>query len=276
VYRKPNKSGVTQKKRTPMLIVSLTSHPPRINTVHIALHTLLNQTLKPDKIILWLTDNQFSNKENDLPESLLKLCKYGLTIEWCKDDIKSHTKLIPTLKKYPKDIIVVADDDIYYRKNWLELLFYSYILNPDKIHCHKARRISFNHNKILEYTKWKFCSNKCNDSYLNFLMGVGGVLFPPNTLYKDIYNYELSMKLTPKADDIWFWAMAVLQGTKIKVINSENRKTLAVEEAFELNDLWSINSQGYNDVQLNCIFDYYKNLYDAIYNEWSDNYIKRV
>ena len=34
---------------------------------------LLTQSLAPDKIILWLANSQFPNKEKDLPENLLKL-----------------------------------------------------------------------------------------------------------------------------------------------------------------------------------------------------------
>ena len=34
------------------VIISLTSHPGRINTVHLTIESLLNQTLKIDKVIL--------------------------------------------------------------------------------------------------------------------------------------------------------------------------------------------------------------------------------
>lgn len=86
------------------LIISLTSHPKRIKNSHIAIESLLKQTIKADKVILWLGKDKFPNKEQDLPNELLKLREKGLTIEWCKD-IGSYTKLIPALKKYPNSII---------------------------------------------------------------------------------------------------------------------------------------------------------------------------
>jgi hypothetical protein len=43
-----------------------------------------------------------------------------------------------------------------------------------------------------------------------FPTGVGGILYPPKCFYKDITNRELFMKLAPQADDIWLWAMAII------------------------------------------------------------------
>jgi len=79
--------GVSDEIRKPQLIVSLTSYPARINSVHITINTLLQQSLKPNKVILWLASEQFPNKENDLPDNLLRLKDYGLTIEWCDKDL---------------------------------------------------------------------------------------------------------------------------------------------------------------------------------------------
>ena len=61
-----SKIGTSTNKRKPLLIVSLTSFPERINLAHITISTLLNQSLEPDKIILWLAEEQFFQKENDL------------------------------------------------------------------------------------------------------------------------------------------------------------------------------------------------------------------
>ena len=62
---------------------------------------LLQQTLKPDEVILWLSEEQFPNKQ--LPENLTRLQEFGLSIKWCKDDIKSFKKLIKftTLLVFP-------------------------------------------------------------------------------------------------------------------------------------------------------------------------------
>ncbi|MDR1614865.1 MAG: glycosyltransferase, partial [Campylobacteraceae bacterium] len=86
------------------LIVSLTSYPARIKTVHKTIETLLSQSHKADKVILWLTYEEFPNKEKDLPKELINLTKSGLSIFWC-ENLKPYNKLIPTLKEYPNSII---------------------------------------------------------------------------------------------------------------------------------------------------------------------------
>ena len=128
-----NKIGINQtKQREKQIIISLTSFPQRINTVIKTIKTLLNQTMKPDMVILWLAPEQFPNKENDLPKELLDLRDFGLTIDWYKD-IRSYKKIIPTLKKYPDSIIITTDDDIYYAPDTVETLYKSYLEHPKDV-----------------------------------------------------------------------------------------------------------------------------------------------
>ena len=47
--------------------------------------------MKPDKIILWLADTQFSGMDS-LPAELFGLQERGLTIRFCSD-LKSHKKI---------------------------------------------------------------------------------------------------------------------------------------------------------------------------------------
>lgn len=233
-----------------MIIVSLTSFPARIGTVHETIETLINQTYKPDKILLWLGEEQFPNRDKDLPEALLSLTNKGLEICYCKD-IRSYKKLIPTLKKYPNDIIVTVDDDILYNSDWLEKLVSAYHKNPNYIHCHRAHLILFDYKrKILPYNKWKQTISQVKQSYNNFLTGVGGVLYPPNSLHPDIFNEQKFKELAPFADDIWFWAMAVLNGTKINVIKN-NYKSLKYVDGTQECGLFHMNVEGAkNDEQL--------------------------
>jgi glycosyltransferase involved in cell wall biosynthesis len=260
----------------PRLIVSLTSFPKRIPEIFFNLYSLLNQTTKPDILILWLGEEQFPHKENDLPTRVLDLKNYGLTIKWCKD-IKAYTKLIYSIKEYANDIIVTADDDIYYPENWLELLYNSYLREPQYIHCHRAHRITFdNVGNIDYYKKWFWCISGHEASFLNFLTGVGGVLYPPDCLYKDVLNEELFMKLSPMNDDIWFWVMAVMNNTKIRVVDNNITEFILIdpEVEFGMKDgitLYKTNKYA-NDEQLKNVIDFYKdkNFYNIIKEE-SDN-----
>ena len=139
-------------------------------------------------------------------------------IHWIKKTLFSFQKLIPTLKEYPEAIIVTADDDILYSRNWLELLVSAYQESPNCIHCHRAHRIKFKHGKVMSYNDWAKERRNESVAYNNFLTGVGGVLYPPHCLDKDITNDKVFLKLCPKADDIWIWAMALRHHTKIHVL----------------------------------------------------------
>lgn len=79
-----------------------------------------------------------------------------MSIEWCKKDIRSYTKLIPSLEKFPNDVIAVCDDDVFYLKDWLKNLYNAYL----KYDCIVASR-GYDFNNIIS----DFCHNIKNISY---------------------------------------------------------------------------------------------------------------
>ncbi|MEE0024316.1 glycosyltransferase family 2 protein [Methanobrevibacter sp.] len=260
-----NENGVTTNKRDVKLIVSLTSFPERLYDIHFCIYSILNQTIKPDEIVLWLANEQFPNGEKDIPHEVLNLKKFGLKIKWC-EDIKAYKKLIPALKEYPNDLIVTADDDLFYPENWLELLYEEHKQNPDYIICQRSRKISFNNSGSLKsYDEWKLNDGEVKQSFFNFSTNGAGSLFPPHSLYSDVSNKNLFEKLCPNADDVWIWAMAILNRTKIKGVNNNMRELTYVNLARELNilnekTLYSSNFDGGNDLQIKNIIDYYPDI----------------
>lgn len=262
--------GITENKRDIKIIVSLTSFPERMNDIHYTLYSLLNQDFKPDEIILWLSLEEFPNKENDLPENVIKFLENGLQIKWCQN-LYSYKKLIPTLKenKNTNCIIVTADDDIFYEKSWLLKLYQSHLKEPECIICHRAHKIKFENENIAPYKKWRKKIRGGSKLFLNFFTGAGGVLYPINSLYKDVDNIELFMKLAPKADDIWFWAMAVLNKTPICIAKNRVRELTYVNPDRERGltnqlTLFASNKKGGNDIQLANIINHYPQILDII------------
>lgn len=264
-------TGVSHKKRTPKLIVSLTSFPERMYDIHYCLFSLLTQSVKPDKIILWLGQDEFLNKEKDLPKEVLRLKDFGLSIEFTKD-IKSYTKLLPALEKYPNDLIVTADDDIFYPQKWLEKLYGEYLKDNTCVMCHRAHKIKFDVNgQILPYKNWEQEIKDNSASFLNFLTGVGGVLYPPNSFYKDISDEKKFNTLTPNADDIWLWSMLVLNNKKIKSIENPMNKLTYINLQRErglLNEktLSSTNILE-NDIQLKNVMNEYPQILEILQKE---------
>ena len=242
-YKEATSCGVTNKKRTPQVIVSLTSYPARIKTIHYTINTLLQQDFKPDKVVLWLTESQFPNREKDLPTELVRLLDLGLTIEWCQDDLKSYKKLIPALKKYPNDIIITTDDDVYYNPNMLGSLFDAYQKDPTNIYVKRSVKLQLNDDKLENISSRKYLYKHLKyPSYLNQIMGGSGCLYPPNSLHKDITNIENFQKLLPSHDDVYFWSMAVLNKTKIQVIGGFDEDLNFVENTQNVG-LINVNTQ---------------------------------
>ncbi|MDR1323176.1 MAG: glycosyltransferase family 2 protein [Candidatus Margulisbacteria bacterium] len=255
------------RKTVKNLIISLTSYPARVPYVHHTIKTLLNQNLKPSRIILWLKPEDYPRGENQLPKKLLKLKKKGLSIEWTRD-IKSFTKLIPALQKYPDDIIVTVDDDIFYPEDMLERLYQAHLVFPDIIWTSVAPRISCakNGNLLSCDHQWKEASDDNRlPSYNNGVFGVSGVLYPPRVLHKDVCREDLFLKLCPTHDDLWFWAMAVLKGTKIASLGYDyyHLGELYVPNTQETG-LWHTNTTSRSYAQLKNILKYYPQILPKI------------
>lgn len=242
------------------LVVSLTSYPARINYVHETIESIMLQTIEPEKIILVLAEEDFPNKEKDLPKTLLKLLCRGLEIIW-SSDLKSYKKLIPTLQKYPDKVIVTADDDLIYPADWLKKLYKAYLKKPNMVHCHRAHWVTFDKKKeMVNYKNWFWEISDVPPSYNNFLTGGAGTLYPPKCFYKDIEREDIYKELCPTADDIWFWAMCVLNGVKINVIKN-NISILRYVDGTQGNGLFKINIDGeQNDKQLKKVMEYYPEL----------------
>lgn len=252
--------GINPVKRDVPIIVSLTSYEARFKDLEISLYSLLNQSLKPDRIILWLSDEIESL--NDLPYEITKYIKNGLEIRFVKD-IGSYTKAIYAFKEYQEAIIVTADDDIYYPKKWLERLYHSYIAHPKDIQVHRAHRVRLKDRKILPYEKWEKHVQEESARFDNFLTGVGGVLYPPNCFLSEVFRNDIFLKYASTADDIWFWFMALISNRRIRVVQN-HIKTLSCTNLLRQilpnrKTLYSINSTGRNDEQIENLMKFYQN-----------------
>jgi len=206
-----------QKKQ---IIVSLTSFPAALPFAAQAIRSILEGSVLPDKIVLYLTAQQFPSGK--IPSDLQNLFTISSIFEvrFYNQIIRSYTKLIPALKDFPNDIIVTIDDDVLYHKNMLKRLLSRHKKYPNAIIGHRIRRIKLN----ARYRKWKcykrvsLLTRSFKPSYTNLQTGVGGVLYPPHSLSEEMLKPEVFMELAPTVDDIWFWAAAVANGTKIAPI----------------------------------------------------------
>ena len=196
------------------LIVSLTSYPARYPTLAKTLKSLLSQDMAADRIILWIAPDDLAS----LPADVRMLEQHGLRI-MVHEDLRAFTKLVPSLLKFPAATIVTADDDIYYPKNWLRRLVDASRADPEAIVAHRAHLALVNADRSLRpYAEWEMATDAPLAPKRGFIFptGVGGVLYPPGALDPRVTDTATFRKLCPLADDVWFFWMARLNGTKHK------------------------------------------------------------
>lgn len=219
------------------IVVSLTTHGKRIHTVWLAIESIMRQTLKPHKIVLWLVVSEFYRKE--LPASLKILQKRGLTIEYSKENYKAATKLLPSVKKFHNKNIITIDDDRIYHPTLIEELWKQHLIHPNCIVSPHVRKFVFDKSKGgIDYLRQQIVYPKertvCDLSepldihpygqteseygppLFGIFEGFSGVLYPPKCLGTKVLAdaSKIYPLLTPCADDIWYQVHAILNGTK--------------------------------------------------------------
>ncbi|MAO63645.1 MAG: hypothetical protein CL666_01465 [Balneola sp.] len=259
------------------LIVSFTSYPDRFENLPLTLLSLINQTVKPDRIILWIANGD----KNALDKEILQFEEYGVEIQFC-EDLKSYKKIIPTLKLHPDAFIITADDDLYYNKRWVEGLVRDYE-NNETVIAHRAHRISFKQNGELKpYKEWGWQYRESFEpSELNFPTSGAGTLYPPGIFHNDVTDTELFQRLSPTADDVWLYFMVKMNGGKFKVSRFEHKLIEWKQENH--NTLWKENLvNGKNDEQINNLTNFYGSVFRVNKKEdkfsskdyWKSRYIK--
>jgi len=168
------------------VIVSLTSIPSRLSTLHLVIRSLLSQDSRPKKILLWLNNDL----KPSIPKKLSRLESDVFEIRFSSLNC-SHRKLIHTLASYPEEIIVTCDDDLMYRKNWLSKIYAAHQKQPKAIIGNCTVHINHNaDNEPLPFKEWRQKNtNKTNPRAL-VPIGAWGILYPPGSLSETTINSE--------------------------------------------------------------------------------------
>ena len=227
------------------IFVSLTSHPPRFGTLHLTLKSLLTQSIRPKEFILWVAHNDMKL----LPRKVIALQRYGLIIKGC-EDFKSYTKLIPFLRENRDAAVVIADDDIYYWRDWLKELVQAQRPGHAEVICHRMHRIKLSPEGVpLPYMAWEYESVATEPSVLNFPTGVLGVLYPPHIFHPNVLDMQTALDFCPSGDDIWFYWMTRLNNASVRRVEKISslycwRSSQAVALAIKN------TGEGFNDIQI--------------------------
>ena len=104
-----------------------------------------------------------------------------------------------------------------------------------------------------------------NPSALNLPTGCGGVLYPPGSLHPDATDALAFLRLAPTADDLWFWAMAVRQGTPVRFVAASDIQSLDTADELGPHALSRDNNdKDGNNRQFRAILNEYSRLFDGL------------
>ena len=254
--------GTTKVKRAQRIVVSLTTYPKRISTVWLTIETLLRQSVKPDEIILWLAEPQFPEGLSELPSSVLRLQDRGLTIRFC-DDLRSHKKYFYALQEYAEDLVILADDDMFYPRDTIQKLLQMHKRWPEDICCITAQVIEPTFSAVPSV--WR--NPNPNEHTLQHTDRIqaftgSGTLIPPKALPEEAFDKEAIRQLCPYADDLWITFMARRNGTRLSTLKKWRPFPVSIYGTAE-GSLYYINGEGaQNDVQWKNLLEHYGTLPD--------------
>lgn len=244
------------------VVVSLTTYPARVKTVWLTIASLLNQSYKPSKVLLYLSNEQFPDGLKGLPKKLLNLQNRGLEIVMVDGDLKPHKKYYYAFRDYKDKLVITADDDIFYPENHIEKLVTAAKSYPDAVICNRSHQIIFSEKKdgrveFSTYNSWKD-NVTVNPDLVTLPIGCNGVLYRPNQFDDEIFNIENIEKTSLFTDDLWLKAMEIRSG--IKAYNCSEEPLVYFDNIFNVNTgLWHANTgaENRNDIAWQKIINTY-------------------
>lgn len=204
-------------------IISLTTYNKRIKTVYLAIESLLNQSIKPVAVYLWLAKADLV--DGKIPLKLQYLQRRGLKIVFVEENYRSYKKLsyiFDVLDDYPSAThIITADDDIIYPHYWAQYLLERSIFD-NVVSCYRGHDIIYDNGSFLYCESMSKNTSKSVSSYQLLPTGCSGICYPIASLTKEISNYGCSQKFAADADDIWFKGITLSGGYKCGRVTEEN------------------------------------------------------
>lgn len=234
-------------------IVSLTTTPIRIQKIWPTLNSILLQSVKPEKIYLWIPKKykRFPNKTiHTLPAFILN--NPLIHAEFIDTDYGPGTKLLPCLKTaalHDKKIIVIDDDRIYPR-HLIKLFLHYEQLNPSSAIGISGRIVSKDamYNPI-------YCLNKTEITLVDILLGYNAYLIKPIFFSTDVFNYPVNLASAFFEDDVWISGNLQKRGIRRLIIKSKPSEQNILLDNKKTSGLHSIENADYKNFY--SVFNYF-------------------
>lgn len=254
-----NKAENTKEFRQEKIVVSLTSYGKRLDTVHLAIKSIMEQTLKADAIVLYIAEED-SSKEIRQEKSLTKA---GLKIERHVNDLKPHKKYFYAMQEFPDHIVITVDDDTIYDDGLLADLYTKHMEYPEAVICRRGHRMSKQGGRVAPYDLWEGCVESRIPEKGICATGVGGILYPCGEYRKAFLDEKGIRETALCGDDLWLKTVELIEGVAVyaigevpvKVIEGSQEEALYVENADnKRNDEYLRKMQEYFKVNLADLF----------------------
>lgn len=210
------------------VIVTLTSYPPRIETVWRTLRSVFGQSYLPDKVVLYLAKSDFPNGEADLPDSLLDMLWHDFEIHWVDDDLKPHKKWYWAFQEFPDDYVITIDDDLVYSREMIARLVASKAEHPGAVIASRTHLIMFDEGGSLRpYDRWIYEAPYRHPGLVGvpsmrlFATTGAGTLFEPRMFPELIFDRDLIRGCCLTADDVWFKVVEAIEGIPVVAATSD-------------------------------------------------------
>lgn len=204
--------GLASDSRAMELVITLTVIPQRLPQLHLTIESLLQQSHKADRIVVWLPKDRFD--QFDIPPLLARQRTRGVELRYCERHLGPHTKYHYALKAFPDSLVLTVDDDVMYPEHMVADLMAGHRRSPEHIHCHRAHGMRVDlRGRLLPYKRWRRDRANFKPSHCVFPTGVGGVLYFPGCFDSEVLNLDAALTLSPRADDVWLKVMSLRAGT---------------------------------------------------------------
>ncbi len=245
------------------IVVSMASYAARYPTIVPALKSLLLQTRKPHKIIVWLDED---TEENQPTSQMKKLEEYGVEFRFTADDLRPHKKYFYAMREFPEACVITVDDDLVYSEDMIASLMKYHKKYPDAVCARRVHQMAFDEeNHLKPYQEWEYEYRvEGEPSHMLFATGGGGTLYPPGCLPEDAFDIRNIKRFCQNADDIWLKVMELLAHKKVVWVKNKYVMPLEIAHSQGL----ALNTgnvlEGHNDMYLERLMEVWADILDTL------------
>lgn len=204
-------------------VITMTSWAKRIQYVGKAIYDFIKtQTVKPDLFYLWLAEEEFPNKEKELPEDLLMVCEaFNVKLCWCPYNEYAF-KRWHVYPKHNEDLVISIDDDMSYFNTLIEDCINEYKHNqtPHIIHYSSCG----GEIEIQNGISYIITQQYKGPSIKNYFFGQ--CCFTPNSFPLECITEDaakLKREICPRTDEGWIHPYTIKNNIPIVFLPAKRR-----------------------------------------------------